>query len=106
MQKKFEVRRWCTVPNRKSDGVGKFSRTGSVEGCSVLQGSELVGTRLRVDTTRVFFCRWFPSPIGAAGERPEFGIKPPSGAQTLIFSSRLSPKVFSTWGYFRKMTGV
>ena len=49
-----------------------------------------------------FICRGFPSNMGAAGERPEFVIKPPLGVPLLIFPrgcleiiSRLS-EVFST----------
>ena len=32
-----------------------------------------------------FICGGFPSPLGAAGERSEFDIKPPLGAPLLIF---------------------
>ena len=32
-----------------------------------------------------FICMGFPSPMGVAGERPEFDIKPPLGAPLLIF---------------------
>ena len=32
-----------------------------------------------------FICRGVPSPIGAAGERPEIEIKPPLAAPFLIF---------------------
>ena len=55
-----------------------------MDGCNVLPETQFVGTRLRVDTTRVFMWRFLP-PWGAAGERSEFSIKPPLGAPLLIF---------------------
>ena len=65
-----------------------------------------MGTRLRVDTTRVLSVGGFLPPWGAAGERSEFDIKPPLLGSTPDFSLRLSPEVFSTSGYFRKTAGV
>ena len=38
----------------QSDGTEEFATTGSVDGCSVLQETQFVGTHLRVDTTRVY----------------------------------------------------
>ena len=76
--------------------------TGSVDGCSIHPETLLVRNHLRVDTTLVFSVGAFLAPMGAAGERPEFDIKPPLGAPLLIFPSKLSPEVFSTRGYFRK----
>ena len=87
MVKKFNVRRGCTVPSpltwpstKKSDGTETLATTGSVDGCSVLPEIQLVGTRLRVETTQVL-----SSPVGAAGEMPEFDIKLPLQAPLLIF---------------------
>ena len=37
----------------KSDSTEMFAMTGSVDGCRVLPETQVVGTRLRVDTTRV-----------------------------------------------------
>ena len=53
-----------------------------MDGCNVLPETQFVGTRLRVDTTRVFSVRGSLPPWGAAGE---FNIKPPLGAPLLIF---------------------
>ena len=59
--------------------------TGTVDCCCVLPETQIVGTRLRVETTRVISGGDFLSPMGAAGERPEFDSKPPSGAPLQIF---------------------
>ena len=59
--------------------------TDSMDGCNVLPETQFVGTRLRVDTTRVLAVGGFLPPWGAAGERSEFNIKPPLGAPLLIF---------------------
>ena len=77
-----------------------------MDGCNVLPETQFVGTRLRMDTSLVFL--WgFPSSLGSCRrERSDFNFKPPLGAPLLIFSSRLSPEVFSTSGYFRKTAGV
>ena len=56
-----------------------------MDGCHVLPETQLVGTRLRVDTSRVFLWGGSLLPWGAAGERSEFDIKPPLGALLLIF---------------------
>ena len=56
-----------------------------MDGCNVLPETQFVGTRLRVDTTRVLSVRGSLPPCGAAGERSEFNIKPPLGAPLLIF---------------------
>ena len=63
-----------------------------MDGCNVLPETQFVGTRLRVDTTRVLSVGGFLPPWGAAGERSEFNIKPPLGAPLLIFP----------WGYLLK----
>ena len=111
--RKFNVCRGCTVPSpltwpstKKSDGTKEFAMTDLMDGCNVLPETQFVGTRLRVDTTWVFSVGGSIPPCGAAGERSEYNIKPPLGAPLLIFSSRLSPEVFSTSGYFRKTAGV
>ena len=44
--------------------------------------------------------------MGAAGEKPEFDIKPTLRGSNAIFSSRLSPKVFSTRGYVHIRAGI
>ena len=56
-----------------------------MDGCNVLPETQFVGTRLRVDTTRVLSVGGNLLPCGAAGERSEFNIKPPLGAPLLIF---------------------
>ena len=56
-----------------------------MDGCNVLPEIRIVGTRLRVDTTRVLSVGGSLPPCGAAGERSEFSIKPPLGAPLLIF---------------------
>ena len=56
-----------------------------MDGCNVLPETQFVGTRLRVDTTRVLYVGGNLPPCGAAGERSEFNIKPPLGAPLLIF---------------------
>ena len=56
-----------------------------MDGCNVLPDTQFVGTRLRVDTTRVLYVGGSLPPCGAAGEKSEFNIKPPSGAPLLIF---------------------
>ena len=76
--------------------------TNSMDGCNVLPESQFVGTRLHVDTKWVLFVGY---PWGAARERSEFNIKPPLVGSTPNFSSRLSPEVFSTSGYFRMTAG-
>ena len=63
----------------------KFVTTNSIYGCNVLPETQFVGTRLRVDTTRVLYVRGSLPPWGAAGERSEFNIKQPLGAPLLIF---------------------
>ena len=56
-----------------------------MDGCNVLPETQFVGTRLRVDITRVLSVGGNLPPCGAAGERSEFNIKPPLGAPLLIF---------------------
>ena len=92
MLTKLKVRRGCTVPSpltwpstKKSDGTKEFATTDSMDGCNVLPETQFVGTRLRVDTTRVLYVGGNLPPCGAAWERSEFNIKPPLGAPLLIF---------------------
>ena len=113
MLKKLKVIRGSTVSSpltlqstKKSDGTNEFMTTDSMDGCNVLPETQFVGNRLRVDTTRVLSVGVSLPPLGAAGERSEFSIKPPIGGPTPDFSSRLSPEVFSTSGYFRKTAVV
>ena len=56
-----------------------------MDGCNVLPETKFVGTRLRVDTTRVLSVGGSLPPCGAAGERSEINIKSPLGAPLLIF---------------------
>ena len=56
-----------------------------MDGCNVLLETQFVGTRLRVDTTRVLSVGGSLPPCGAAGERSKSNIKPPLGAPLLIF---------------------
>ena len=106
------MRRGCTVPSpltwpstKKSDGTEKLAMTGSVDVCSVLPETQFVVTRLRVDTARVLAVAGSLYPIGAAGERTEFGIQQPLGAPLLFFFTRLSPEVFSTRGMLLQDSG-
>ena len=92
MLMKFKMRRGCTVHSpltwpstKKSDGTKEFATTDSMDGCNVLPETKFVGTRLRVDTTRVFSVGGSLPPWVAAGERSEFNIQPPLGAPLLIF---------------------
>ena len=66
-------------------GTERFATTGSMDGCSIQLETQFVGTCLCVDTTQVLSMGGFLPPIGAAEERPELDIKPPSGAPHLIF---------------------
>ena len=90
--KEAESEKGGTVPSpltwpstNKSDGTKEFATTDSMDGCNVLPETQFVGTRLRVDTTRVLFVGGSLPPWGAAGERSDFSIKPPLGAPLLIF---------------------
>ena len=56
-----------------------------MDDCNVLPENQFVGTRLRVDTTRVLSVGGSIPPWGAAGERSEFNIKSPLWATLLIF---------------------
>ena len=92
MLTKLKLRRGCTVPSpltrpstKKSDGTKEIATTDSMDGFNVLPETQLVGTRLRVDTTRVLSVGVNLPSCGAAGERSEFSIKPPFGAPLLIF---------------------
>ena len=69
----------------KSDGTNVFATVDSMDGCNVLPDTQFVGTRLRVDTTRVSSVGGSLPPWGAARKRSESNIKPPLGASLLIF---------------------
>ena len=56
-----------------------------MDGCNVLPETQFVGTRLRVDTTRVLYVGGSFPPCVAAGERSKSNIKQPLGAPLLIF---------------------
>ena len=60
--------------------------TDSMDGSSVLPENQFVGTRLRMNTTRVLSVGDSLPPWGAAGEMEELNIKPPLGAPLLTFS--------------------
>ena len=105
------MQEWCTEPRTliwpsitKSDGTDEFVMTGLVDGCSVLQETQFVGTCLFVDTTRDLYARSSFPLITAARERPEFDVKPPLGALLQMFF-RLFPDIVSTRGCFRKSAG-
>ena len=55
-----------------------------MNGCNVLPETQFVGTRMRVDTTRVLSVG-ATFPLAEQPERSEFNIKPPLGAPLLIF---------------------
>ena len=65
-----------------------------MDGYNVLPETQFVGTRLRVDTTRVLSVGGSLAPWGAAGERSEFNVKPPLGAPLLIFPRGYHMKSF------------
>ena len=75
-----------------------------MDGCNVLPETQFVRIRKRVDTTRVLF-------VGVSfplEELPDRGQSLTSNGflgSTPDFSSRLSPEVFSSSGYFRKTVG-
>ena len=102
--KELRVRRGCTVPSpltwpstRKSDITKELTTTDSMDGCSVLPETQFVGTRLRVDTTRVLSVGGSIHTWGAAGDRSEFNIKPPLGAPRRIFLEFISWSPFHKW---------
>ena len=89
MLKRLKVIRGCTIPYpltwpsiKKFNGIEKLATTGSVDGYSVLSENQSIGTRMRVDITRVLIVK--ESPMKAAGERQHFNSKPPLGAPLLI----------------------
>ena len=55
-----------------------------MDGCNVLPETQFVGTACAW-TPHGFYLWGLLTPCGAAGERPEFNIKPPLGAPLLIF---------------------
>ena len=92
MRKKCKLKRGCTVPSfpsrpstMKSNGTEELEAFDSVAGCGVLTKTLLVGTHLRVDATRFLSAGDSISPIGVAGEKPEFYIKRPLRAPRMIF---------------------
>ena len=85
------MRRGCKVTSpltspstKKSDGTKKFTTTDSMDGCSILLETQLVGTRLRVDTTQVLSVEAFLPPMVTVGESPQFVIQPPLWALHLL----------------------
>ena len=85
------VRRGCTVLSpltwpsaKKSDDTKKFATTGSVDGFSVLLGTQFVLTRLREETSRISPVRSSLPLMETARERPEFAFKSSFGAPHLI----------------------
>ena len=90
----------------KSDGTIEFATTDAMDGCSVLPVTQFVGTRLRVDTTQILSVG-AAFPLGELHER-EVRVKHQTNfwGSTPELSSRLSPEVFSTYGYFRETAGV
>ena len=101
MLKMLKSRNARTVPSRltwpstiESDGTEEFATTISVNSCSVLPETQFVWTRLRVYTTHVLFEGGSLPPMGATGERQEFGIKQPLGAPLLTFPRGYPMKTF------------
>ena len=76
----------------------KRATTGSVDGCSVLPETQFVPTFQRVDTTRALSLEDSLAPMGVAGERPEFEVKPPLGVPLLMFSRGYLLKCFPRGG--------
>ena len=110
--RKFKVRRGCTVPSpltwpstKKSDGTEKLATTDSEDGFSVLPETKFVWTRLRVDTTRVLSAG-VPFPYGNCRIEVRVWLQTVCRGSTPDFCSGLSPEVYSTRGYFRKISGV
>ena len=72
-----------------------------MDGCNVLPETLFAGTRLRVDTTRVVSVGGSP-PLWSCWREVRVLHQTAFRGSTPDFSSRLSPEVFSTSGYFRK----
>ena len=79
--------------------------TDSTDGFSVLPETKFVGTRLRVDTTRVLSVGGSLPPCGAAGEMSEFNIKPPLRAPLRIFPRGYLLKSFPQVDTFARQRG-
>ena len=69
---RLRVKRGCTFPSsltwpstKASNGTTECATTESMDGCSILQETKFVGTRLRVDITRAKSEGGFPSPLGS-----------------------------------------
>ena len=102
----LKVRRGCTVPRlglhtSKSDGTEKFSITDSFDCCSVLPETQFVGTSLLIDTSR-----GVSSPLWELRGEARVCQKTVFRGSTPDFSSKLSPDVFFTRGYFCKTVTV
>ena len=76
MLKKLKLRIWVRSPSeqtwpstKKSDGKEQFATTGSMDGCSILPETQIVGIRLSGDNTLVLSVG-IPFSIG---ELPEKG---------------------------------
>ena len=100
----LKVRRRCTVPSpltwpstKKSDGTKEFATTDSMDGWNVLPETQFVGTRLRVDTSRVLSAGvTFP-----LAELPERGqsltSNRPYGLHSWFFLEVISWSLFHEW---------
>ena len=108
MLKNFKVRRRCTVPspltspsNKKSYGTETFASTrlsGLLQGPTVdpvYRDPPVHGHNTG------FVCRWFLSPIGAARERPEIGVKSPLVSPVVIF-----PRVYLLNSFLQRDTSA
>ena len=72
----------------------KFATTGSVDSCSVLPETQICREPPACGHHTSVICRWFHSPMAAAGVSSEFDMKPPLGAPLLIFPRGHVPKSF------------
>ena len=90
---------------KKSDGTEELTATGSVDGCSVLQDTKIVGICLLVHTIRVLSVQ-VPFPMGSYQREARVQHQTAFRGSTPDFSSKLSPEVFSSRGYIRKTLGV
>ena len=68
-----------------------------MDDCSVMPVNQFVGHRLCVDIMRAFSVGGIHPPMGAAGESPEFYIKPPLWAPLLIVSRGALPTSIPQW---------
>ena len=76
-----------------------------MDGCNVLPETPFVRTRFRVDTTWAIYVGGSLPPLGAAGERSEFNIKPLLGAPLLILPLGYLLKFFPQVDSFARQRG-